>query len=356
MAMSKPRRRWLWLLLPLAALIGFFVLRALLEPERVSAFLLRQAEQATGLALSLDQPADIGIWPDLHLELIGLRATAPGTSVPLLNARRVEVALPWSALRSETLQLQRLRLIEPKLGMPALQAWLAQGDDAGPPAPLRLPQLDALLEIEAGTVTGDGWQLQDFALSLPSLHNGVATTLVASGSLSTTTDVHGFDLRLDTTPTLADFDIALKPLKLDLGTTLLPDVRLQLDGELHYGTQDALRFGLATVFAEWPAAWPPLPFADAKTPIATSLQVNFAGTSNLQGDVDLLIVRGEDRIEGQLQLGDLLAWIDAPDANPLPPLGGTISAPRLHFDGIEASGVSLRFDEDLPPADPDAKR
>lgn len=355
MATSKSRRRWLWLLVPLAALIGFFVLRALLQPERVSAFLLRQAEQATGLALTLDQPADIGIWPDLHLELIGLRATAPGASAPLLHARSVEVALPWSALRSETLQLQRLRLTEPVLDMPALQAWLASDDDTGPPAPLRLPRLDAALQIEAGTIRGEGWRLQDFALNLPSLHDGVATTLVASGSLATATDAHVFDLRLDTTPTFGDFDIALKPLQLDLGTTLLADVRLRLVGELHYGTPEALRFGLGTTFAEWPAAWPPLPFADAPAATAASLQLNFAGTSDLRGDVDLLLTRGDDRIEGELQLGDLLAWLDTPDATALPPLHGTISAPRLQVGGLQASGVSLRFEDDAPPADPDAK-
>lgn len=354
MATPKRRRRWPWLLLPLIALIGFFVLRALLQPERVSAFLLRQAEQATGLTLELEQPADIGIWPDLHLELIGLRATAPGAAEPLLHVRRVDVALPWSALRSDTLQLQRLRLIEPKLDMPALQAWLAQGDDTGPPAPLRLPELDAALDIEAGTVAGEGWQLQDFALSLPSLHNGVATTLIASGSLATAADAYGFDLRLDTTPAFGEFDIALKPLKLDLGTTALPGARLQLDGELHYGAPAALRFGLSTTFAQWPGAWPPLPFADTTSP--TSMQLNFAGTGNLQGEVDVLLEHGEDRIEAHLQLGDLLAWLDASDAAPLPPLSGTVSAPRLQVDGVQATGVTLRLSEDEPPADTDAKR
>ena len=355
MAKLRPRRRWLWLLLPLAALTGFFALHALLQPERVSAFLLRRAEQATGLSLTLAQPADIGIWPDLHLELIGLSATAPGAASPLLRARRVDVALPWSALHSETLQLRRLRLIEPALDLPALQAWLARNDDVGPPAPLRLPQLDAALEIEVGTVMGNGWQLLDFSLSLPSLHNRVATTLVASGSLATAANAYGFDLRLDTTPTLADFDVVLKPLKLDLGTTLLPDMRLQLDGELHYGTPNALRFGLATTFAQWPAGWPQLPFDAAKESTATSLRLDFAGTSNLQGEVELLLTRGEDRIEGELRLGNLLAWLDAPDVNPLPPLNGLIKAPRLHFDGLDASGVSLRFDEDVAPADADAK-
>lgn len=353
MAPQRSRRRWLWLLLPLAALAGFFVIRALLQPERVTAFLLRQAEQATGLSLSLDQPADIGIWPDLHLELIGLDASAPGAATPLLRAERVEVALPWSALRSETLQLQRLTLIEPRLDLRTLQAWLDADDDTGPPAPLRLPQFDAALEIEGGTVVGDGWQLEQLALALPALRNATATTLVASGSYVTETAAHGFDLRLDTTPTVADFDIALEPLSLDIGGTPLGDVRLRLDGELHYGVPDALRFGLATEFATWPAAWPALPLRAATPPAPTTLRIDFAGTTALQGDIDLAVAQGAERIDGTFALGDLPAWLADDTAGPLPPLRGTFIAPHLERDGIEATGVSLRIDDtstDAPPA------
>lgn len=367
MAPRRSRRRWLWLLLPIAALAGFFVIRALLQPERVTAFLLRQAEQATGLVLSLDQPADIGVWPDLHLELIGLRASAPGADTPLLRAARVEVALPWSALRSETLQLQRLTLIDPVLDVPALQSWLARDADAGPPAPLRLPQFDAALDVEGGSIVGNDWSVQDLAVALPALRNATPTTLTASGSITTLTDAHGFDFVLDTTPTLDQFDLALAPLTLQLGTTLLGDVRLTLDGELHFTVPDALRFGFATQFAAWPDGWPALPFADAQT-AATSLdtgvrpgdgrvemQIDFTGNTVLQGDIDLHIARREDSIDATFALGDVAAWLASPETNPLPPLRGTASAPRLTFDGIEATGVTLRIDEDAPAADSDAK-
>lgn len=355
MATQKPRRRWLWLLLPLAALGGFFVLRALLEPERVSAFLLRQAEQATGLELSLEQPADIGLWPDLHLELVGLTATAPGASSPLLRTRSVEVALPWSALRSESLQLQRLRLIEPVLDVPALQAWLAHGDDAGPPAPLRLPQFDAAVEVEAGTVLGDGWQLQDLAVALPSLHDGAATTLVASGTFATDTRLHGFDLTLATTPTVHDDAIALAPMTLDIASSALPSTRFRIDGEVHYGTPQRLRFGVATVLAVWPSEWPPLPFG-SDTALPTTLQLQFAGSSDLRGEFDLQVSRGDDRIDGSLAAGDMLAWLADPAAAPIPPLHGKLDAPRLEYDGIEATGVTLEFidDEAMPEPAPDA--
>lgn len=371
MATRRFRRRWLWLLLPLAALGGFLVLRALLQPERVTAFLLRQAEQATGLSLSLSQPADIGIWPDLHLELIGLTATAPGAASPLLQVQRVEVALPWSALRSETLQMQHLALVAPTLDLPALQAWLAADDDSGPPAPLRLPQFDAAFEIEDGAVNADGWSLQDLSLALPALRGGAPTTLVASGSYVTADAAHGFDVRIDTTPVFGDFDIALAPLVIDMSVTPLGDTRLRLAGELHYGVPDALRFGLATELAAWPADWPvlPLPAASAAAPVA--MRIDFAGTTALQGEVDLHLSRGEDTIAGRIDVGDLPAWLADEDRPLLPPLLGEMTAPRIVLDDIEAIGVSVRITDDAaetapatdkaaeatkPPTGTDAKR
>ena len=351
MAMAKPRRRWLWLLLPLLALIGFFVLRALLQPERVSAFLLHQAEEATGLALALDQPADIGIWPDLHLELIGLSATAPGASAPLLRSRKVEVALPWSALRSETLQLQRLRLVEPVLDMPALQTWLARDDDTGPPAPLRLPQFDAAMSIETGTVLGAGWKLLDFNLTLPFVRAGSATSLAAFGMFATNEDAHAFELHLETTPGVSDDTLSLAPLVLELSTSAMPSTRFRLVGEVHYATTQSLRFGLTTRLLPWPAEWPPLPFTTAPdTP--TTVQLQFAGSADLQGEFDAQVVRGDDRIDTTLAAGDLFAWIADPAADPMPPLHGTVTAPQLKYKGIEATGISLEFiDDDAPRVD-----
>jgi uncharacterized protein involved in outer membrane biogenesis len=149
----RRRRRWLIafaVLLVLAA--AALWLRSLLQPERLSAFLLQRASQATGLQITLDQPARVGFWPDLHLELDGLSARIPGESSPLLTAQRVETALPWSALRSETLQLQGLRLFQPELDIDAMQRWLASRQTDGPPAPFQLPELDAPLSVEEGTI------------------------------------------------------------------------------------------------------------------------------------------------------------------------------------------------------------
>ena len=116
MAKTTRRRRWVWLgVLPALVLLALLGARALLEPERLSAFLLREASQATGLQLALSQPADVGFWPDLHLELGGLTATAPGATAPLLRVAQVDAVLPWSALDSDALQVRSLRLVSPQL-------------------------------------------------------------------------------------------------------------------------------------------------------------------------------------------------------------------------------------------------
>src|SRR5690606_12892271 len=78
---APPRSsKWPLLLLGLVllAVLLLSLLRHLLEPQRLSDFLLRQAGDATGLAFELDSPADVSLWPDLHLVLNGLSVRAPG--------------------------------------------------------------------------------------------------------------------------------------------------------------------------------------------------------------------------------------------------------------------------------------
>ena len=50
-AAPRKRRRWIWLvLLALLALGGWIAVRTMLQPERLSEFLLQQARAATGLS------------------------------------------------------------------------------------------------------------------------------------------------------------------------------------------------------------------------------------------------------------------------------------------------------------------
>ena len=88
MARSR-RRRWIWLIAIAALLLGgWFVVRALLQPERLSNFLLQQAQQATGLVVTkLDGTAKGGVIFALAREFgIPIRFVGLGESLHDLRA------------------------------------------------------------------------------------------------------------------------------------------------------------------------------------------------------------------------------------------------------------------------------
>lgn len=342
---ASRRRRWIALLVLVAlAFPAFLVLRALLQPERVSAFLLRQAEQATGLQLTLDQPADIGLWPDLHVELRGLTATAPGTPQPLLRAARVEAALPWSTLRGDDIALLGLRLIEPQLDLPATLAFFDQGADAGPPPPLRIPSLDAPLEIRAGRIHGQGWTLDALDLTLPALREGSTARLALRGKLLRDEASHSFALQLNTTPRSDGPTLRLAPLTLDLALDTLPVWRPHIEGELAWTPAGTLSFDLRSLIAPWPEDWPELPLPPSDDD-AVRLALRYDGDAALTGLATFSLLRGDDGARGTITLNHTLAWLGGETSTPLPPLHGELDIERLEYGSIRASGIRIR----MPP-------
>ncbi len=355
--MGKPvrrRRRWLWLgLLPALAICGFFAVRALLEPERLSAFLLQRASSATGLQLQLAEPADVGLWPDLHLELSGLTATAPGSEKPLLRVGRVDAVLPWSALRSDTLQVQSLRLLRPELDVDAMSAWLAQRERTAT-AELRLPQFDAAIEIDDGRIVGNAWAIEAMDMSLASLHEGEPTTLSARGQFVRASGVVPFDVRIATTPRTAAGDLHLDAMTIALHESAGTTPWLSVQGTAQLSNEAALTFDLNGEIAQWPAAWPALPFPEAEES-TVRIALAYAGSTDLRGHASLSLARGDDGIAGRFDLGDIAGWLAAPEASPLPPVTGAMDAARLQFGSVELRGVKLRIEEPAPTAKPDAK-
>jgi hypothetical protein len=49
-----------------------------------------------------------------------------------------------------------------------------------------------------------------------------------------------------------------------------------------------------------------------------------------------------------VRVREMLAWLDAPGASPLPPLTGTASVPELDFEGAVLKGVHAELREDAP--------
>jgi hypothetical protein len=353
------RRRWIALAIFMLLLGGAALwIRSLLQPERLSAFLLQRATAATGLELRLDTPASVGFWPDLHLELDGLSAHVPGAADPLLRVQRVETALPWSALRSGNVQLKGLRLIAPELDLAAALRWSGGRQVDGPPAPLQLPQFDAPLSVSDGIVRGDGWSLTAFALELPALRDAVATSLTTTGIVERGATRAPFDLRIDATPRQNGDRLTLDALRIALHDADAQTPWIALDGSATLDLPQRVAFDLDGVLPTWPAAWPPLPFADAADP-RVNVALQYHGAMPPSGSFGFSLQRGENALRGTLQAGDIGAWLARDPRTGLPPVLGNVEADALQFGDTALSGVRLRIDADAEvvnaPATPDAK-
>lgn len=340
--------RWLLLLcIPAAVIAAALGLRSLLHPERISAFLISQAQKATGLELSLARAADVGLWPDLHVQLAGLSARVPGAERPILRVERVEASLPWSMLRSSDIRLSGLRLIEPQLDLVALEDYLDRSAEVGPPAPLRLPALDAPLEVRQGRIDGDDWALRDLDISLPALHEGTRSHLSvrAQWAPAGSGTPQRFAFRLGAVPRSEGASLHLGQIELDLALDAMPEWRPRVEGEMGWSRSGTLRLDLATSLPNWPPGWPELPLPpDELVPIDMTLR--YAGDTDFTGQLDFTALRGEDGLRASLSLNDTLAWLQGRRADLLPPAQGTLEMPRLEYGGVQASGVRLRLQSD----------
>lgn len=351
MAAPRARRRWPWLLLPVVLLLaGIAALRLLLEPARLSEYLLREAEAATGLDFTLATPARIGVWPDLHLALDGLEARAPGAATPLLRVAQLDAVLPWSALRADRVQLRSLRLQAPELDWSALRAWSESRSALGPPAPLRLPRLDAALAVHEGRIVGPGWRLEDLELRLDGLRGGTPTQLQVRGGYAAADVRRALELELSGTPREQLGTLTLETLRLQAAAPLA----LELRGRAEWQPPQRLEFSLEGELPEWPEGWPPSPLAPDSPAPAHGLALGFRGTPDLQGTLRLRLARGEASLGGEIAIGDLAAWMRDPARPPLPPLRGELQAERLDAGSVRLQGVRLRFSEADTPAAPEA--
>lgn len=346
--MARPRRRWLLvLLLPGLAIAAALGLRALLHPDRISAFLLHQAQQATGLELTLDRPADVGLWPDLHVQLTGLSARGPGATRPLLRAERIEAALPWSMLRSQDITLLGLRLVSPRLDLSALREFLDRGENVGPPSPMRIPTLDAPLEVRDGRIEGDGWTLNKLDLTLPALREGARIDLTAraewlAGGTDRPRAGQRLVLQLGAMPHGDGPTLRLDQITLDVAIDAMPDWHPHIEGIASWNPAGTLALALTSQIAHWPPQWPALPLPPVED-LPVVLALAYAGDTTLTGLATFSLWRGDDGLRGTLALHDTLTWLGLRGAGLVPPAEGEINIPRLEYEGIQAEGVRVRL-------------
>lgn len=383
--MTEParKRRWPKVLAALAVLllIGAWWVNRQLEPNRLTALVLDRAGTALGLELTIEGTPEYALRPEPRLVLPKLTARQPGAAAPLLTAARAEVSLPWSTLTGGgSLVITRIELDAPALDLEALSAWQA----TRPEAPFELPTLTRGLAVNEGRVIGDGWTLEALALDLPELRPGEPARAVASGRFEQPGTRLDFDADLD----LADAGLAsgmtlrmqgrLKNADLDVPYLLELDgaldaerepmtlaiTRLALDsegvvpdlsaaGNVSFG--EALALDLAGELASWPAAWPtlPAPLSESTSPLAYTLA--YDGPGDLSADSRLTLKRDDTTAATTLALPELTAWLDDPEAAPLPPLEATLSTPSVVMDGVTLEGVRISIEEDDAEAEAESQ-
>jgi hypothetical protein len=139
----------------------------LAQPPRATAFLLKRVGVALGLEITASGDAEYRLRGTPQLVLRDLVARQPGADVPLLRAKRVLLALPWSTLRARgaDLTIARIELDAPVFDLPAFQRWQA----TRPPSETRVPTLTDGLRIRDGIVANDDWRIEGLAVDLARL-------------------------------------------------------------------------------------------------------------------------------------------------------------------------------------------
>jgi hypothetical protein len=398
-------RRWLVAsaaMLALLAIVAYWATR----PQRVSALVMSQLGSALGLEITAEGASQYSLRGGPRLVLRNVVARAPGAARPLLRADRGDVSVPWSTVRSRGAQLdiQRVELDAPVLDLPMLQSWLASRPESEQQTPtlsdgLRVRDgrllgegwsLDALrLDVPrvlpdkpvdarvAGRYVAAGTRVP-FAMSLamtkPANDAGIAVrgtatfeqddmripaTIRASGPLHVEDGVHIAPLRTSIAAhyiqgkTDLPFAFALNgPLHVANGAVALSpagfavrgkDVVPHLDAQAAFAYTDKAAVHLDGVLATWPEAWPALPPPIGASTSPLPVVLDYAGPFDFSSVARLQLTRDDTHFDGRFKLPDVLAWVDAPNESPIPPLSGRITTPTLNVAGAILEGVDVRL-------------
>ncbi|GAA3928870.1 hypothetical protein [Luteimonas lutimaris] len=329
------RRRTTRLLASAVALLLLLalVLHLLLQPQRVASFVLGALGDALGLEITAGGGAEYGLRGTPRLTVRDVVAREPGAATPLLRARRVHVSVPWSTVRSRgaVLDITRIEIDAPVLDLPALQHWLASRS----PGESRIPAISDGLVVSDGRIDGDGWRVDDLALSLPRLYADQRVDGRASGRFGAGDFALHFNLAAAMTRPAMESGIAIiGPVTASSGDWTLP-ARLRLSAAPLRSGDDGIRSTRlrASLAGRYESGDTRLPFAFA----LTSPMLLRGGTLALAPA--FVALRGEGLVP-QLDAHGALAWgrrllleldgrmADWPDAWPaLPPPIGDSDAP-----------------------------
>ena len=179
-----------------------------------------------------------------------------------------------------------------------------------------------------------------------SLHNavlGAQSRYIAGGNAPLP-----FALGLAGPLVLNDKAITLQPAGVSLrGKDAMPT----LDAAGGFSLDDELRVDLDGNLAGWPSAWPalPPPLGQSSSPLPFAL--DYSGASDLSGIAALQLHRDQTVFDGRFRLFEVIDWSQAgATGSPLPPLTGTLKAPRLEVSGAVLEGVELQMEDPEIPA------
>src|SRR5688500_8726724 len=145
------------------------------------------------------------------------------------------------------------------------------------------------------------------------------------------------------------------PLHFDGATWTLAPVGVALRGEGVLPTLDArgaiasgrrLVIRLAGQLPGWKDAWPALPPPIGQSASPLPFRLGYVGKADASDITTLRLLRDDTRFDGRFRLSQVLAWMKAARAgSPIPPLDGTITAPRLEISGAQLDGVEVEIDD-----------
>lgn len=220
------------LLLVAVALIAVHVL---LQPERITAMLQKQANDA-GLELSLATPATPALFPRPALELEGITLSARNANMPILLAARGTLALPWRTLVHGETVISQMQIDSPRVDLDALQSWLSDLPSGPASVPAAIPSIDAGVHITRGSlVRGNQMLLGDVELDAGRLaaNHPFPLTITAKDAQGVPTQ-----MRLSLTPTIKGGALVLDNIGLTLAHSTT--VMLHLAGHARWrGAADA---------------------------------------------------------------------------------------------------------------------
>ncbi len=270
---ARPGRRARIAIVVAATAIGAVVLlslllRAALEPQRASRFLLDRVGASLGLEIRAAGRAEYRLrgTPVLVLRDVGVRE--PGAARELLHADRLLLSVPWSTIRArgDVLAATRLEADAPRVDLPALQHWLA----TRPPSttPKRLPSFTDGVRIRDGRLAKDDWTIDGIQVDLPRLAAGEP----AHARLRARYLDPPLEIPVDLAIAVSDPDALLRNARTGFAASGRISVRrggdwtlpawLVLSGPLRFGADDVrldpARIGIA---ARWESGATRVPFA-----------------------------------------------------------------------------------------------